>query len=145
MIIWLLVGICGSIWLIIIGSLSLSWWLDFDNGPIIKFKSFKNFYELNPDRWKLYDSHVACKTESEHIVRSIYRECYDDLKFGFIDSCRYKYWKHSLDKRKQEKYNTQVTARMIAAVKQDIAASEEKAQKYQNEAAQTLWTVVNRS
>lgn len=144
MFIWLLVGICGSIWLIIIGSLFLNWLFDFNSGPKIKFKSFKNFYELNPDRWRLCDGYIACKTDTEKI-RTTCIDHYDDLQFGFIDFYRYKYWKHCIDKRKQERYNTQITSKMIAAVKQDIAASEEKANKYQNEAAQILWTVVNRS
>ena len=102
MIILLLLGIVGSILLIIIGVLFLNWWVDSNDYPRIKFKSFKNFYELNPDRWRLYDSCVVCKTTIEYITTTIYGDHYDNFFFSFIDFYRYKAWKSHLDKYEQE-------------------------------------------
>ena len=121
-------------------------WVDsIGSTPKIKFKSFKNFYELNPDRWRLHDDTVVCKIDFKSIRN--FNICINDDKFhfGFIDFYRYKLWKNNLGKRKENKLKAQITARMIAAVKQDIAASEQQANKYQDEAVQTLWSILNRS
>ena len=121
------------------------WQESIGSTPKIKFKSFKNFYELNPDRWRLHDDTVGCKIDFKSMGN--FNICINDDKFhfGFIDFYRYKLWKNNLDKRKENKRKAQITARMVAAVKQDIETNEKKAQQYQDEAVQTLWTVLNRS
>lgn len=122
---------------------SIACWADsIGNTPKIKFKSFKNFYELNPDRWRLHDDTVGCKIDFKSMGN--FNICINDDKFhfGFIDFYRYKLWKNNLDKRKENKRKAQITASMVAAVKQDIASNEQKAQQYQDEAVQTLWTIL---
>lgn len=138
-IIWLLI-ILGSIGLIsIIGALIMCWVDSIDNTPKIKFKSFKNFYELNDKRWICYGDSVACNTlETFGFYNAKFH-------FGFIDFYRYKLWQRSIARAKENQRKARITAEMVAAVKKDIAASEENAQQYQNEAVRTLWSIINRS
>lgn len=56
--------------------------------PKIKFTQFKNFYSVNPDRWRLQHGDVACITGIKRI----------ELRFGFIDYYRYKLWRRSIIK-----------------------------------------------
>ena len=137
---WTLIIFGGSGLLALILALVACWHDSIGDMPKIKFKSFKNFYELNPDRWILHDDCVGCK--SERFYTSFVA---DRFHFGFVDFYRYKLWMHSLERQKENKRKAQITARMVAAVKQDIEANEKKAKKYQNEAAQILLTVVNRN
>jgi hypothetical protein len=81
------------------------------NGAKLKFKAFKSFYNINPDRWDLYDGSVKCKG-------TINSKEY--FHFGLIDYIKYKFWRRNLDKRKAERKHAESTARMIDAVKQDI-------------------------
>ena len=88
-------------------------------GTKLKFKSFKRFYNINPNRWDLYDGFVVCKCNinSWHITK----ECF---YFGIVDYIRYKFWRRNLDKRDKEKAHAQSTARMINSVREDIKKME---------------------
>lgn len=81
------------------------------NGAKLKFKAFKSFYNINPDRWDLRDGSVICK-DSSYIKYYFY--------FSLIDYIKYKFWRRNLDKREAERKHAESTARMIDAVKQDI-------------------------
>ena len=108
--------------------------------PVIKFKSFIAFYDINPDRWKLHDYLVECILKSSYsgICQTTETFC-----FNYIDANRYKHWLKHLSKYKQSQSNSQKTARMIAAVKEDIAQTEALAQQRQNEAINILRSMHN--
>lgn len=138
-----IIGILCSILLIVVSLICVITWLESrGNYPKIKFKSFKNFYALNKDRWKLYPGNVACATRNGTIGSLYYDAAFH---FGFIDYYRYQLWKRRLDKFEEDNRKAEIIARMVAAVKKDIAASEENAQRYQNEVVRTLWSIINRS
>ena len=86
-------------------------------GAKLKFKSFKRFYNINPDRWDLDDASVACKCKCNTNSWNVTKEYF---YFGIVDHIRYKFWKRNLDKRDKEKAHAQSTARMINSVREDI-------------------------
>lgn len=110
------------------------------NTPKLKFSSFKKFYALNPDRWDLNDDYVACKCYKDS---SWTRTTKDYFHFGIIDFYRYKLWNKRRDKEHEKKSQAQSVARMIAAVKQDIATAENTAQKQYETATDMIWKVCN--
>lgn len=95
----------------------------------IKFTQFKNFYSVNPDRWRLQSSDVACLTGTITTV---------ELRFGFIDYYRYKLWRRGIIKNKAKQRKVKEMDEVITAVKRDIAASEAKAKRMQEEFLNTL-------
>ena len=86
----------------------------------IKFKSFKSFYDVNPQRWNLYDSYVGCKQEDvwKHDIQ---------FKFGFFDYFKYKRFYKNHEKMQKNMASNKDYARMIELVKSDIAALESQA------------------
>ena len=124
--------------IIIIGALIL-WWADGleKDSPKIKFKSFKNFYELNNNRWYLNSDNVVCYTHGNSLSgRSVFH-------FGLIDFYKYQLWKRGLERDAEDRRKNKITELMVAAVKQDIAAAEKRAQKYQTEAIDILKAIQN--
>ena len=97
--------------------------------PKIKFTQFQKFYSVNPDRWDLNSDYVSCYTNKQNCV------C---LRFGFVDYYRYKLWHRNIIKNKFNQEATKQMSEVIAAVKQDIAASEAKAKQMQDEFLNTL-------
>lgn len=108
--------------------------------PVIKFKSFIAFYDINPDRWKLHDYLVEC------ILKSSYSGIYQTTEtfcFSYIDTNRYEHWLKNLQNHKQSQSNAEKTALMLAAVKEDIASIESLAQQRQTEAINILRSMHN--
>lgn len=89
----------------------------------IKFKDFKKFYELNPKRWRCETSYVFCSIEDNFFE-------YEVFMFNFIDECKYRLWRRSLNKINTNKKRAAATQRMLDAVKEDIAKA--KAQEATN-------------
>lgn len=85
----------------------------------IKFKDFKKFYELNPDRWFLSDYYVECKIDKRNS---------EPFEFSFIDLFQYDMWSCSEECKKQDAKYAASTQRMLDAVKEDIAKAKEKEQ-----------------
>lgn len=82
----------------------------------IEFESFKKFYDINPERWELYDEHVCCATDIKYGM--IWNS--EKFQFNYLDFQKYKKWLKNKKSRDKEMANMQSTAKMIAAVKQDI-------------------------
>lgn len=58
----------------------------------IKFKAFKKFYSINPERWKLHAASVTCKivNESKSSYRGLFYEYEkEEFRFSFWDYLRY--------------------------------------------------------
>lgn len=84
----------------------------------IKFKEFKKFYELNPDRWRCDTDHVYCQIGKDY-------DC-EVFMFSIIDECKYRLWRRNRDKINMNKTHAEATQRMLDAVKEDIAKAKEK-------------------
>lgn len=111
---WIFFGLGGVILLTITFFLIIAWTDSIKNTPKIKFKSFKNFYTINPNRWRLYDDYVVCSTTR---IWSLHDATFH---FGLIDFYRYKLFKCHLNKIKKVNLNKEIVARMIIAVEQDV-------------------------
>ena len=117
-------------------SLFVAWIIDIHfSYPKIKFKTFKKFYLINPNRWKLYSTIVGCLDESKY---SYINGHYIELRFNYIDCIKYTIWKSILEYREENIKSTETMLRVIELVKKDIIKSEKLAQKRQNEALDNL-------
>ena len=108
------------------------------NKPKMKFKAFRTFYDINPSRWELWYNSVECKIPKKSLFSEKEAFC-----FNYIDTLRYHHWYNVLHNHKQEQSNNKSIAKMLSAVKQDIADLETKAQREQNEALETLRNITN--
>lgn len=99
-------------------------------GTKLKFKNFKEFYEVNPERWGLNEGNVLCR-------KANYKYDGDAFYFGFIDYIKYMMWKRKIDRGIKLKEDNAATARMLKAVKADIKASKEAEAKQTLEAWRT--------
>lgn len=107
-------------------------------GPKLEFNAFKKFYEINPERWEIcFDSHVECKITRKTETGWTYTDR-ESFHFSYIDTQRYLLWKHQLKKHKEDIANDKATARMLAAVKQDVADFEAKTMRETREALETI-------
>ena len=83
----------------------------------IKFKKFKEFYDLNPNRWTLYEDWVFCHTGTCHI---------DSFHFGLIDYYRYQIWLRTNKQAEERDDKKMAIERMLKAVEQDMECNKEK-------------------
>lgn len=102
------------------------------NGAKIKFKSFKHFYNVNPDRWDLYDGSVVCKGQTKEY-----------FYFGLIDYIKYKFWRRWLDKRDKEREQAKSISRMIGYVREDIKKMELLSQQELEQAKKEITYIFN--
>ena len=114
------------------------------NAPKIKFKSFKTFYDLNPKRWKLKETSVICKDSNSGAYAGLFTTFQTveyRFYFNFIDSIRYHRWHKNIDKYNTSQANAQITAKMLAVVKQDISKVEQLAQSEFNKANDIIQSI----
>ena len=126
----------------------------------IKFKTFKHFYNINPDRWKLQDGYVICivgkepykeygwasdfsNYRYERATTTRYIDKTQDLAFSFIDHIKYQWWLRTREKHKVEKTHTEAMSQVINAVKKDIKNLEELAEKQINEGIDSVNNVLS--
>jgi len=101
----------------------------------ITFNSFKSFYQVNPERWELYQYFVACKKPSgySYINRKI------SFKFNYIDSFRYRWFKRNIKRNNQRVEATKNYQDMINIVKSDIVAFEKKNKEETEKMLNEIW------
>ena len=107
-----------------------------DDAAEISFEAFHQFYLINPNRWKLYYDYVECIIPDKSKYRIL--DYTEKFYFSFFD---YQKYKKFLKKVKQDKIdirNMQATAKMLNAVKQDIANMESLAQQQKKQAVDNL-------
>ena len=121
--------------------------------PKLKFKSFLDFYSINPDSWYLGNGWVS--KFSEDILNRDYNHpqplikfgC-PSFKFGFIDYIRYSYWKKNKDKINRtfnkKKKDSEAIEKLLIMVQEDIDREKEKAQTMVNESVDTMNSVLTR-
>lgn len=110
------------------------WYKTNADDQIIKFKAFKTFYELNPDRWTVYswENRVKCRTASGNSVH---------FRFGRIDYMRYKKYLKNEEKRKKELKDAKDMERVLAAVRSDVRSLQKKAEHEIQHGKLTILTV----
>ena len=121
--------------------------------PKLKFKSFLDFYSVNPDSWYLGNGWVSKFSED---ILNRYRNYPQPLikfgcpsfKFGFIDYIRYSYWKKNKDKINRifnkKKKDSEAIEKLLIMVQEDIDKEKEKAQTMVNESVDTMNSVLTR-
>lgn len=124
--------------------------------PKLKFKSFLDFYSINPNSWYLGNGWVS--KFSQDILKNNY--CWSEnpkplikfgcpsFKFGFIDYIRYSYWKKNKDKTSRtfnkKKKDSEAIENLLIMVQEDIDREKEKAQTMVNESVDTMNSVLTR-
>lgn len=121
--------------------------------PKLKFKSFLDFYSINPDSWYLGNGWVSKFSEDilnrydNHPQPLIKFGC-PSFKFGFIDYIRYSYWKKNKDKINRifnkKKKDSEAIEKLLIMVQEDIDKEKEKAQTMVNESVDTMNSVLTR-
>lgn len=118
----ILIILIGAIFIIVPGLIAIYYFegslgSNYGAKGYIKLKTLKSFYEINPDRWTLYD---------DHIKFNISNWSGDAYCFHFIDYYRYKLWYHKIKKYNSQLETNKAYAEMIKIIKQDIADFEKR-------------------
>ena len=98
----------------------ISWALDCEDIEAdlrLSYKSFKSFYNMNPDAWKLTPwMPMYVMYTGETLV----------VKFNIIDTVKYNFFCISQEFNKKERASRQAYEKLIKSVKRDIANYENK-------------------
>ena len=97
-------------------------WASVRVGAKLKFKRFKEFYQVNPKRWDIDDVYIRCYRLDDD-------KKFDYFYFGLIDFVKYVMWRRKIQCSAKSKEDNAATARMLEAVKADIKASKEAEEK----------------
>lgn len=111
------------------------------NAAKISFKAFKKFYLINPDRWELCSCYVECKIPMECYPKLFANS--EEFYFNFFDCQKYKKFLKRIRKNKIKTKNAEATAKMINAVKKDIADMESLAQQQQKQAIDNIASILS--
>lgn len=76
----------------------------------LKFKQFKQFYVIAPDKWELSDGYVRYYNDAIHSY----------IYFSQIDSIKYYFWKKSINKLEENKDNNKVFIKTLELIQKDI-------------------------
>ena len=134
-----LIAVIIIIFLVVLSIMFIIWLCEdsmravYNSNGYIKFKSFVSFYNINPNRWDLHDSHIEFRNYTS------LRYVHDRYCFRFIDFYRYKLWKYKKEKYATQVKNNQAYQEMIDILKQDIADYEKRNQKETSEKLNTIW------
>lgn len=83
----------------------------------LSYKSFKSFYNMNPDAWKLKPwMPMYVMYTGETLI----------VKFNVIDTVKYNFFNISQEFNKKDRASRQAYAKLINSVKHDIANYENK-------------------
>ena len=103
----------------------------------IDFESFRKFYNINPERWELHDDYVRCVTKFKYDIAWDYEQ----FQFNFVDYQKYKKWLNNKKQHDKDVADMKSTAKMIAAVKQDIEKIERISDEEINKAKSIIETL----
>lgn len=139
MIVWIILGV---LIIILIFVLKLFYWFlnsNYDDQKI-KFKTFKAFYNINPDRWYLEEDSVAFYT-SKSYCGWYYPSAMISYRFGFIDYYRYKRFYQLIQYNKLEQDRMKNDKILIEEMKKEIKLYEERCQSEMNKKLQNIWDI----
>jgi hypothetical protein len=78
----------------------------------LKFKQFKQFYAIAPQKWELSDGYVSYLDSRELMIGSFY--------FSTFDSVKYYFWKTSVERQKDSKENNKILMKILENIQKDI-------------------------
>ena len=79
----------------------------------ISFKRFKNFYDINPNSWSLYDDKVCKKLKNSYFDLVFYFKHYRDL-------WKYRFFHRNIIKEKKRIKEIEELNKLIESVKEDL-------------------------
>ena len=88
--------------------MSIIWCADGRGWAKIKYKDFRKYYALNPNRWNCRQFSVIYTN-----YMSTFEEMREYFNFSFIDFCRYSLWQWKLAREESRKRNAESMQRMI--------------------------------
>lgn len=119
----------------------LYWFLASDYGDQkIKFKTFKAFYNINPDRWRLEENSVAFYTSKYYCGWNSISTMIS-YRFGFIDYYRYRSFYELIQYNKLEQDRMRNDQILIEEMKKEIKLYEERCQSEMNKKLQNIWDI----
>ena len=127
---WIFISILGGVLLFTVVVLLPSWHdfnVDEDETTTMTFERFKTIYPINPDRWR-----VSTVGLSYRVLKGGGRYDYYDaigIRFSFVDWIRYQRFARQVQKEKEYIAQMKVDARVLAALRQDIAAYQKQLDK----------------
>lgn len=110
-----------------------------DDAVPMSFKSFKQFYLINPNRWVLNKNSIDCIVQHEN------KWHFEDKRhfyFGWLDYQKYKRFYNKIQQDKINERDMRATAEMLNAVKKDIANMENLAQQQKKQAVDNLESIL---
>ena len=106
--------------------------------PTFSFKSFKDFYYLNPESWKLYDYYVVKNNDVELIMIFTYQDWKKYQKFKNQLAAEKANREANKAMMKKLEFQDETTRKIIQAVQKDIDNAREEAQRNFDEATQLI-------
>lgn len=151
-----------EIWLVVVPlivllilwlALGFKWyiWDEHKDHNYISFDRFVAFYNINPERWDLYNDHVLYKVRKTHNnihgFEYTLTEKYIGFHFNFIDRIKYKRWKSNRHKLKKQQEHFKEYQEVLECVKKDLEQfthendemMKHEAEKYQKQVEDILF------
>lgn len=91
----------------------------------LKFSSFINFYNVNPDAWSVKSNKYPIYTEKKENWNSVNYTIY----FNYFDFYRYQYWKKQKKNNEKEIRDIRVMTDFTQAVQKDVLKAKQDSQK----------------
>lgn len=89
-------------------------------GTYIKYKTFKSFYNINPERWYTHDDYVTYSLPRKYCNSTVY------LYFNFIDYYRYRYWLYDREHCENKQQHSEKLRMIAESVQKDIQDNEKQ-------------------
>lgn len=80
----------------------------------LKFKQFKQFYAIAPEKWELRDGYVC------YLNRNVDGLEYNNIYFSPVDSIKYYFWKKSVSNLEKNNENNKIFMRTLKSIQKDI-------------------------
>ena len=101
---------------------------------VLKFKTFKKYYRINPDRYNLGENFVIVNSEDGVI-------CY--IRFGYFDRIKYRLFVNRIANSARDRQTREYTIDLLEAVQSDIDRKRKEAKECMEKANKILKTLEN--
>lgn len=91
----------------------------------LKFSSFINFYNVNPNAWAVKDNRYPVYTDNKENWNAVNYTIY----FNYFDFCRYQHWKKQKKNDEREIRDIRVMTDFTQAVQKDVLKAKQDSQK----------------
>ena len=101
---------------------------------VLKFKTFKKYYRINPDRYNLRENFVIVNSEDGVI-------CY--IRFGYFDRIKYRLFANRIANSARDRQTRAYTIDLLEAVQSDIDRKRKESKECIEKANKILKTLEN--